>query len=721
MSDRKRMAFRRFGRTHHLSIGTADDLAKVLDLDQAHWVATSAPTATLSCDATFLRFLDNDNRGRILACEVIEAIRWLLSNLRDRTGVTEGSSSLRLDAINIADQQGERIHGSVFKMLDRLGLADSPYITLDQVRQVKAQIESMSVSEAGVVLPSAADDDEIKQFIADIVATVGGAPHPSGPAGVGQGQLDEFGKQAKAHLDWTARGQIPQGQSKSDVMPLGPRTAEAFDLYAGLRDKIDQYFAQCEAVAFEPRAAELIGPRQADLQSLDLTDPQAIAEFVKDSPLAKPRSDRVLRLADDVNPYYSANLAKLRTGVLEPALGESAATLSDVKWSKVKQLFAPYEAWTGGKAGTPVEPLGVQKLRAYLDPKFAGAVRALIAQSAKTAIALDGIRLTEKLILYQANLLALANNFVSLPYLYDPSARAMIEMGTLVMDGRHFNLAVKVHDRSRHSSVAKTSNICVLYVEVLPGGDEQKYEVAVPVTSGGKGNLCVGKRGVFIDIAGRELDARVVQIIDNPISITEALVSPFQRIARLLTGKIEAMASAAEKKLDTTTATATDQLQKGVPPAQPARAGGGLLVGGILMGGGVAVAALGSSAAYISKTLAGVETYKIVIGIAAAILAVMLPTSLIGLIRLRRRDLSAILEGSGWAINARMRLTLRQGRFFTQRPRLPKGASGVRRKRWWFALAVIVLIAAMVLGWRLRQSKPTPAHGTTTQASSAQQ
>jgi hypothetical protein len=232
---------------------------------------------------------------------------------------------------------------------------------------------------------------------------------------------------------------------------------------------------------------------------------------------------------------------------------------------------------------------------------------------------------------------------------------------------------------------------------VLDGADEDKYEVAVPVTSGGKGNLCVGKRGVFIDVQGRELDARTVQIIENPISISEALVSPFQRLGRLLTGKIEAMAAAAEKKLDKTATVAADQLQKGAAPAQAGAPAGGLLAGGLLMGGGVAVAALASAVAFVVKTLHDVPPWKILVGVAAAILAVIVPTSAIGLIRLRRRDLSAILEGSGWAINSRMRLTLRQGRFFTQRPAFPKGAGGVRRTRWWLIAILIVALVAIAL------------------------
>ncbi len=321
---------------------------------------------------------------------------------------------------------------------------------------------------------------------------------------------------------------------------------------------------------------------------------------------------------------------------------------------------------------------------------------------------LDNIRLTEKLILYQAYLLEFANNFVSFPHLYDATMRAMFEMGTLVMDGRHFSLSVKAKDRAQHTNVAKTSNMYVLYVEVTPGQGAPKYELAVPVTSGGKGNLCVGKRGLFQDVTGRESDACVVQIIGNPISMREALVSPFQRLGKLVTGKIEAMAGAAEKELDVTASKTVEEIQTGAAAGPVRTSGGGALAGGLLMGAGVAVAALGSALAYITKTLASIETPKIIIALIAAMLAVMLPTSIAGFLKLRRRDLSAILEASGWAINARMRLTFSQGRFFTRQPRFPKGAKGVRRKRLWLLVASVILAATVLLGWYLSQSKGGP-------------
>jgi hypothetical protein len=112
------------------------------------------------------------------------------------------------------------------------------------------------------------------------------------------------------------------------------------------------------------------------------------------------------------------------------------------------------------------------------------------------------------------------------------------------------------------------------------------------------------------------------------------------------------------------------------------------------MGAGVAIAALGSAAAYITKTLAQVSWPAIVIGIAGALLLVMLPMAIVAFLKLRKRDLSVILEGSGWGINAPMRLTHRQAHFFTQRPKYPKGSKGIFRLPWRALTIILILLIA---------------------------
>lgn len=711
------MTFRRFGRSYHLHIATAEDLRSVVELDEAHWVATGAPIDTINCDRTFLELLDTDRNGRILCFEIKDAIAWGLMNLARTDGVDAGSTALRLDAINTDREEGTRIAAAAQKTLARLGLPDDEEITLEQVRKVKAEEEATPVSGAGVVLPEAAADPQVRQFIADIVATVGGEPHPSGSAGAGQGRMDEFLAEARGYLAWRAQAELPAAEATSEIMPLGADTPAAFALLASVGEKLDQYFAQCEAVTLDAAMAVHMGPRAAELEGLDLGDPAAVKDLLRKAPLARARAEGVLDFAEKINPYYAGTLAELRTQVIEPVLGGASPTLSVRQWQEVKAAFAAHQAWADAKAGAAVEPLGAEKLTAYLDERFSRAVAALLSESAANAIVLDNIRLTEKLILYQAYLCELANNFVSFPHLYDATRRAMFELGTLVMDGRRFSLSVKVDNRAAHAAVAKNSNMYVLYCQIAPKQGGDAYEVAVPVTSGGKGNLCVGKRGIFEDIYENECDARVVQVIENPISVAEALVSPFQRIGRLVTGKIESITTQAEKTFDAQTKTVISGPEKAPPPAaQPGGRPSGMMAGGLLMGGGVAVAAVGSSIAYMTKTLAALQWWQILIGVASAVFAVLLPISIVAMVKLRRRDLSGILEGSGWAINARMRLTHRLARFFTQRPAYPRQAKGIRRLRRWIVLAVIIALAAAgitaYLKMRHRPKKSTPPPAT---------
>jgi len=565
------------------------------------------------------------------------------------------------------------------EILERLGQKESRQLTLEQIRRLKAEVEATAVSEAGVVLPAAAAEAEIREFISDVIATVGGAAHPGGGEGVDSTHLAAFLEQAHAFLQWRGHGQVPKGKKKTDIMPLGAKTPEAYRLFSALRGKIDQYFAQCVAVTLDERFAQRMGWLDSELEGLDFDDPAVIERVLRKAPLAKATPEQTLDFDSKLNPYYVGTLEEFRRKVVAPVLGKSEPKLTPDDWDRIKSFFAAHDNWVRSKAGACVEPLGEAKLRKYLDRRFADAVEALIAESKHTASVLEKVRLLEKVILFQVHLIDFANNFVGFRNLYDPADRAMFEMGSLVMDGRRFNFAVRTGDYLQHKAVAGTSNMYVLYVEVAGNSTDPALTLAVPVTSGGKGNLCVGKRGLFYDVRGNEFDARVIDIIENPISFREALLSPFQRLGRLLVGKIESITTAAEKKLDAQTTKALDQITTQPQTTQAAEAQPSRVSrAGLLMGAGVTIAALGSALAYITKTLAQVRPAAVVAGVVIAVLAVMLPISIVALLKLRRRDLSAILEGSGWAINARMRLTRRQSQSFTERPVYPEGSKGIR-------------------------------------------
>jgi len=670
MSDGRRMTFRRYGRCRHLHIATARDLAWALELDEAHWAAVNAPLSTINCDSTFLELVDTDNNSRIICRELRNAIAWILDTLCDYSALESASNVLKLDAINTNSPDGRRIYDAAGRMLESLNKSNTEQITLEQVRQIKARVESTPVSEVGILLPEASDDPDIRAFIADAIEATGGAAHPSGASGLGPTQLEAFIGSAETSLEWYNQSAIPSPSATTDIMPLGSETPAVYDIFAAVRGKIDQYFVQCQAAALDERFVQRMGWTESELADLDFDDPATLRHVLAKAPLARARVDGMLHFDDPVNPCCRQLLQRFRTEVAARLLDDSGPEFSAQQWQEIKDLFEAHQEWVASKPEGPAESLGVEKINAYLSSEYAATVRGLMANSAETAFDLDNIRLTEKLVLFQAHVLNLANNFVSFPHLYDPNRRAMFEVGTLIIDGRRFCLAVGVDDRKAHAQIARTSSMFVLYVEVTPGPtDSEKYEVAVPVTAGNRGNLCLYKRGLFVDVDGNQYDARVVEIIENPISLQEAFVAPFIRLGRLLTGKIESLTTRAEKKLDADTTRAVSQIT--ADDAQVSTSKQSAPTGSMLMGAGVAVAALGSALAYITKTLADTSWLAIAIGLLAAVLVVLLPTSIVAVLKLRKRDLSAILEGSGWGINARMRLTGKMARFFSRRPPWP--------------------------------------------------
>ena len=118
----------------------------------------------------------------------------------------------------------------------------------------------------------------------------------------------------------------------------------------------------------------------------------------------------------------------------------------------------------------------------------------------------------------------------------------------------------------------------------------------------------------------------------------------------------------------------------------------------MFLGVSVAIAALGSAFAFISKTLASMSLTGIIITLICALLVIMLPITILTYIKLRKQDLSSVLEGCGWAINLRMKLTSKLRGQFTNFGKYPKGASGTPVKRYTFVYVIILILIALAYG-----------------------
>ena len=658
-----RMICTNYGGSYQLRIQNAEDLDKIQVLDEVHWAATSIPTDSLNCDKAFIAYVDTDQNGRIRPAELKAAWSWLIQVLADRHRLSEGSDVLRLQDIDTLHPEGQKLHAAAELILTNLNLSDKNEISLAQVRDVQSIMASGANNGDGIIPPEVTSNADLAQFITSIMDTVGSRMDACGKPGISKDELKKFSHEAETYLAWQAQGEIPEGQESTEIIPWGIETRKAYDLVSNLEAKMDQFFTQCALVKFDGRAAAQMQLREKELEEIDFTDTAKMIDRLKDSPLASPNSQGLLNFEEAINPLYVDTLLELKEKVLNRALGDSLKRLNQNEWRKVKNIFCSYRAWLENKQGSEVEKLGQDRLRSYLGGSYREQVNELIEKDLAVENELNQIQHLEKLILYQRWLMVLANNFVSFADLYNPNTRALFEMGTLVIDERQITFTMGVRDRQAHKKISQRSLMYLLYVEVTGRQDKDiKFEIVAPVTSGGSEGLCVGKRGIFFTVDGREWDAVVVDIVVNPISVWESVKAPFQKFADFVRKQIENMTQSTE--------------EKAVSMASSSASG---TARDLMLGGGLAIAALGSSFAYITQALSEVRPVQVLMALLGLAMVILLPSIIAGFVKVRKRDMSGLLEASGWAVNVHMRLNMTMGRLFTHTPHLPKEAHKERR------------------------------------------
>jgi hypothetical protein len=687
------MVFRNFGGNYQLRIDSAEDLKQVLELEEAHWTATSAPIQSFYCDGAFLRHLDHDRNQRIRSDELRLAIRWLFQVLADCRRLRDLSNRLALSAINLDDPEGRAIHSAAERILENLNLAGQGEISLSQVRDLKTILSHAASNGDGVIPPNAVDDPDTAEYIRFIMDTMGSVQDAGGDVGIDLKHLDAFHEQATAYLDWHKNGTTPGQNATTPIMCWGQDTPRAWDLIQRLDDKIESYFDQCDLARIDPRIVERLRLNDDALIAFDPLDPESVRTRLERSPLAQPDGLGALNLDGELNPHYIRLLRELVNTVLTRAFDQPADQLTRAQWRSLKTQFDAYSKWLAEKPKTVLATEPVDRLRAYLNGPQEDRLRQLIAKDQAVAEELDDIDAVEKLVLYQKLLMPFANSFVSFPNLYDPNRRSLFEAGTLILEGRALTLSVGVEDVEAHKAMARNSGICLLYLEITGQSEAQRFRAVTPVTAGDSDGLAVGKRGVFFTPDGREWDALIIDLIENPISLWEAFRKPFSRFRSYVLQQLSNLGGQQQTKLKEAFSSANSSAAWR----------------DIMLAGSLGVAALGSSFAYLVQAIANVGIQH-VMGVVLGLLALLiLPGMARSYLLLRRRDLTTLLEASGWAIGIRIPLTDRLGILFTRVPALPKEAQLERpdlvarlarrfrvRRMNWSPLILFVLVCGLL-------------------------
>ena len=650
----------------------------------------------------------------------------MAEHFADPDRLIEGGDSVPLDAIHCGTDSGRRLAAEARELLALVGRREATSISLADIAERGERLAAMGLNGDGVVPVAAAGDDAAAaELIQRVIDTVGGITDRNGHPGVDQGLVDTFFAQARALDDWRRKA-----EGDAALQPLGEASRAAAEALAAVREKIDDHFARCAVAAYGASAMAPLNPAVDDYKAMadGLLKQQSAA--IDALPLATVAPGRALPLRQGqermegaagaergagVNPAWAARIdafCRLAAGPLLEREPGSLDALEESDWARIKSRLAPCTDWLAAQPDTKLDDLPDDALKELLQGEASQRLAALIRHDAELSPSNLRIHELERLVRFQRDLVLLLNNFVSFSNFYGRQG-GIFEAGTLYLDARSCDLAVAVTDVAKHALLATRSKAYLAYCECRR--EQEKIHIAAAFTAGDVDDLFVGRNGVFYDRQGRDWDATITKVVENPISIRQAFFLPYKKLLRLIEAQVAKRAAAGHKAADDLLGGAANRVMT-APPAKPGTASAGAAAG---KDGGASridvgtVAALGVALGSISALLVGVFAkfvdlgWWIPVALLVIILAISGPSMIIAALKLRMRSLGPMLDASGWAINGRMRINVPLGGMLTQRATLPAGAERrlddpYRESRTGRLLMVLALVAVLALAYAWR-------------------
>ena len=323
----------------------------------------------------------------------------------------------------------------------------------------------------------------------------------------------------------------------------------------------------------------------------------------------------------------------------------------------------------------------------------------------------------EKLLLLSRDFCTLLRNFVSFQDFYSKRGKALLgrgadndapwaifQAGTLVIDQRACNLCLRVEDMAKHNTQAPESGMYLIYCQCTHHASGQKMQIVAAMTIGDIRNLKVGKNALFYDRQGRDWEAEVIKIIDNPISIGQAFWSPYRKLGEWVSGLITKSAAEKEKKsfADMTAKLQTPPAAGQAAPAQPFDVA---KFAGIFAAIGLAIGSIGTFLTSLLSEVKEMHAWALLI-VPAILIVVSGPSMLLAWMKLRKRNLAPLLNANGWAINADAIISVLFGNTLTEQAQFPvlkladphaKIKKLSKGGKWTIAIAALLLGIAVAL------------------------
>ncbi len=465
-----------------------------------------------------------------------------------------------------------------------------------------------------------------------------------------------------------------------------------------------------------------------------LQNPDILLKGKDTLPLDAIKDEAILAIATPLAEGGMVSLAAVKAAIAGVSIEAQAAPEAPYAADIIAAYKACQEAYSQYFQTSKLQSLGLATLPAdaavpgLTEEQFAemgkqiadyeaGKAAAEAANAAALSAAQAQYKPLEKLLLLSRDFCTLLRNFVSFQDFYAKRGKALLgrgddkdspwaifQAGTLVIDQRACNLCLRVNDMAKHNAQAPDSGMYLIYCQCTLHATGEKMQIVAAMTIGDIRNLKVGKNALFYDRQGRDWEAEVVKIIDNPISIGQAFWSPYRKLGEWVSGLINKSAAEKEKK---SFADMTAKLQ--TPPAagqaaQPAPFDVAKFAG-IFAAVGLAIGSIGTFLTSLLSEVKDMHAWALLI-VPAILIVVSGPSMILAWMKLRKRNLAPLLNANGWAINADAIVSVLFGNTLTDQAQFPivklndpfakKGLS--TGSKWSIAIAAILIgIAIAVL------------------------
>ena len=489
-----------------------------------------------------------------------------------------------------------------------------------------------------------------------------------------------------------AEYQAAEGEPYEPPYGEGSDAAEA--AVNAVRAKVADWYMRCRLVQFDEDASAVLDVQVDKIAAISGEDLAANVAEIGTYPLARPRKDGELPLTEGINPAWQGAMAALVAAV--PEL-QGQKKMEEEEWNAIVAKVDAYTAW-----------------------KAAGQTAMDEAIAAQLAAHAAAIAPVERLLRYCRDYFKLLHNYVVFKDFYRRDGQlAIFQAGQLYIDQRCCDLCVKVSDMGKSTATAGKSGMYLLYCHCV-AKDGAQMDIVAALTDGEIGGLHEGKNAIFYDRTGKDWDATVTKIVDNPISVRQAFWSPYRKFGNWVTEKITKSASEKESKqfenmtakADTASTNLTAAPAEGAAAADAKKAAPFDIAkfAGIFAAIGLAVGAIGGALAALGGFVTA-KWYNVVLLIAAVIILISGPSMLLAWIKLRKRNLGPVLNANGWAINSNVKVNTTFGKTLTSMAKYPKVVMNDpladKKMAWWKKCLIwlVVLAAVFVVGFKLTQHR----------------